>query len=335
MGDSNKEESGLDSELRQEPETVNNEPEVIEVDITDENTPTIENSNTEEPADYTSADSSVIKEKSHKKFHKGDIVRYIIMGIAICVFIFAAVQIVRIVRSYKKAQNIYNDIDNKVYSTEDNTGAVAPSDPEINDKYPGINAYAHVDFKELKAINDRIVGWVDVPSVGISYPVVQGDDNDYYLNHTVTGDENWSGAIFLDHRNSPLMDDVHSFIYGHHMQDNSMFASLLEYDSKDFYDKQAENNNNYFYIYLENKIQVYQIFNVCDVTYDSNPETFTIASSYSLESYLADIDKVKLYDTGVTADATDHVVTLYTCQNGSANPERHMVHGKLIATIDQ
>ena len=328
MGDSNKEGSGLDSELRQQPETANTEPEVTAFK---ENTPTTENSNTEEPADATSADSSVIK----KKIRKGDIIRYIIMGIAICVFIFAAIQIVRIVRSYKKAQNIYNNIDNKVYSTEDNSGAVSPSDSATNDKYPGINAYAHIDFDKLKAINERIAGWIDVPSVGISYPVVQGDDNDYYLNHTVTGEENWSGAIFLDYRNSPLIDDFHTFIYGHHMQDNSMFASLLEYDSKDFFDKQAADNNNYFYIYLENKVQVYQIFNVCDVTYDSNPETFIIASERTIEKYLADIDKLKLYDTGVTAEASDHIVTLYTCQNGSANPERHMVHGKLIATIDQ
>ena len=75
MGDSNKEGSGLDSELRQQPETVNTEPEVTAFT---ENTPTTENSNTEEPADVTSADSSVIK----KKIRKGDIIRYIIMGIA-------------------------------------------------------------------------------------------------------------------------------------------------------------------------------------------------------------------------------------------------------------
>ena len=78
MGDSNKEGSGLDSELRQQPETANNEPEVTAFT---ENTPTTENSNTEEPADITSADSSVIK----KKIHKGDIIRYIIMGVAMCI----------------------------------------------------------------------------------------------------------------------------------------------------------------------------------------------------------------------------------------------------------
>ena len=277
-------------------------------------------------------DSSTKKRNTRK----GDIIRYIIMGVAVCVFIFAAVQIIRIFRNYKKAQDIYDDINNKVYSTEDNTDVVAPSDSAINEKYPGINAYAHINFSELKAINPRISGWIDVPSVGISYAVVQGDDNDYYLNHTITGEQNWSGAIFLDYRNSPLFDDVHTFIYGHHMQDNSMFASLLEYDSKDFYDKQAANNNNYFYIYLENKVQVYQIFNVGDVTFENNSETFIISTRSTLEKYLADIDKVKLYDTGITADpATDQIVTLYTCQNSSANPERHMVHGKLIATIDK
>lgn len=271
---------------------------------------------------------------SGKKRSKGDIVRYIIMAVAACVFVFAAVQIVRIVRNYKHSQDIYNDIESQAYATQDDSDNVAPTDPAINEEYPGINANARIDFEVLKSINSQVVGWVEVPSVGISYPVVQGEDNDYYLDHAFNDEFSWSGAIFLDWRNSPSFDDPHTVIYGHHMNDGSMFASLLEYDSEDFYREQAENNNNYFYIYLENEVQVYQIFSVCDVTFDDNRDTFRLVSdSFSLQDYLDAINAVKLYDTGITADTDDIVTTLYTCQNGSSNPERHMVHGKLITTI--
>ncbi len=297
-----------------------------------------------EPAENSGGDSGDSSAdgsgSNNSKRSKGDIIRYIIMGVAICVFIFAAVQIVRIIRNYKRAQDIYDDINKQAYSTETGSDSTSPAiDPSVSEEYPGINASAQINFDVLKEINDDVRGWIDVPSVGISYPIVQSTDNEYYLDHAFNDEFSWSGAIFLDWKNSATIDDPHNFIYGHHMNDGSMFASLLEYDSEDFYKQQAENNNNYFYIYLEDKIMVYQIFSVCDVTFDDNVDTFRVVratdTAFTLQDYLVAIDDVKLYDTGITADADDIITTLYTCQNGSSNPERHMVHGKLIATIDK
>jgi len=83
-----------------------------------------------------------------------------------------------------------------------------------------------IDWAALRAINPDVVGWIEVPGTTISYPIVQGTDNDHYLYHTFTGARNASGAIFLDHRDSP---DFHSraMIYGHNVRNGSMFAPLL------------------------------------------------------------------------------------------------------------
>lgn len=298
---------------------------VEEISLDEESSSSIELMPIEEP------------EPPKKKTSVSNIVRYIIMGVALCVFAFAAVQIVRIVLSYKHAQNIYEDINNQAYHTEAESDNVSPTvDPGTDEKYPGIDASARIDFDVLKGINADVRGWIDVPSLGVSYPIVQGTDNDYYLDHAFNNEFSWSGAIFLDWKNSPTIDDPHNVIYGHHMNDGSMFAALLEYDSESFYQEQAENNNNYFYIYFEGSVEVYQIFSVCDVTFDENIDCFRMVdSSFTTQDYIDAIKAVELYDTGIEANADDTITTLYTCQNGSSDPVRHMVHGKLIATIEK
>ncbi len=87
----------------------------------------------------------------------------------------------------------------------------------------------HVDWDALLAANPDTVGWIYVPGTVINYPVVRGTDNDYYLVHDFDGDQGWLanyGAIFMDYRNNPDMTDQQYFIYGHHMNDGSMFADL-------------------------------------------------------------------------------------------------------------
>lgn len=267
---------------------------------------------------------------SRKKLKTSDIIRYVIMAIAACVFIFAAVNIGKIIYNYKHAQNIYKNIEDEAYSKGDETTSVIDND---GNEHTNISASAQINFDELKAINSRVVGWIEVPTAGISYPVVQGDDNDYYLSHAFNNEFSWSGAIFLNCANLPDLSDPRIIIYGHHMQDGSMFSGLLEYDEEKFFE--SHKDENYFYIYTEDSVKVYQIFSVCDVTYEEDPLIFQIGES---ETYMTDlldnIKSVELYDTGISADISDQIVSLYTCQNGGDDKVRHLVHGKLIVTLD-
>lgn len=81
-----------------------------------------------------------------------------------------------------------------------------------------------IDFNALAQTNPEVVGWIYVPGTNINYPVVQATDNSKYLNTLFDGTSNASGAIFLDYEDTaPGMVDQQTTIYGHHMNDGSMF----------------------------------------------------------------------------------------------------------------
>ena len=83
-----------------------------------------------------------------------------------------------------------------------------------------------VDWDGLFKENTDVVAWIDMPAAGISYPVMQADNNSYYLNHSVSGNLHASGSIFLECENSPDFTDANTIIYGHTMQDGTMFTPL-------------------------------------------------------------------------------------------------------------
>jgi sortase B len=92
-----------------------------------------------------------------------------------------------------------------------------------------------VDWDSLKAENSQIVAWIYVPDCEISFPVVQGEDNNYYLKHTTNGEYNERGAIFLDcEANSEFTDD-NSIIYGHSVEGGGMFSLLKNFADSDFF----------------------------------------------------------------------------------------------------
>ena len=94
-----------------------------------------------------------------------------------------------------------------------------------------------VDFETLQSEHPQIIGWIYGPDTPINYPIVQGEDNQYYVNHLVDGTPLGSGAIFLDFRNSPDLCDRNSLIYGHNMTNKSMFGSLRNYRTQSYYDE--------------------------------------------------------------------------------------------------
>lgn len=93
-----------------------------------------------------------------------------------------------------------------------------------------------VDFAALSRINPDIVGWLYCEGTQINYPVVQGSDDEYYLDHLFDGTENANGCLFLDSRVDVSFSSVHSIIYGHHMRSGAMFAALDGYKCQSFYE---------------------------------------------------------------------------------------------------
>lgn len=96
-----------------------------------------------------------------------------------------------------------------------------------------------VDWQALLAANPDTVAWIYMPGTAINYPVVRGQDNEHYLTYDFDGSAGWLanyGAIFMDYRNDPYWTDQLYFIYGHHMNDGSMFADLVKLEDQSRFD---------------------------------------------------------------------------------------------------
>lgn len=98
------------------------------------------------------------------------------------------------------------------------------------------NSEDRLSYEELKKINPDLIGWVDVYGTKIDYPIVQGRDNDEYLNKTVLGKFSTIGSIFLDASNEKDFSDFQNILYGHFMAERKMFGDLELFKDKEFFD---------------------------------------------------------------------------------------------------
>lgn len=90
-------------------------------------------------------------------------------------------------------------------------------------------------FEELQEINPDVLGWITIYDTNIDYPVVKGEDNDFYLNHGPTRDPEGSGSIFMHFRNSRKFTDFNTILFGHHMTEHKMFSDLDLFLKEDFW----------------------------------------------------------------------------------------------------
>lgn len=224
-------------------------------------------------------------------------------------FCFSGFQLFRIFYGYHKGDQEYDNLKEIGISADAGTG-------EESTRYT-------VDFEELWKVNEDIIAWIrfDEPSI-ISYPVVQGKDNQEYLDKTISGYPNTYGAIFLNVSNNKDMTDKNSVIYGHRMNSKSMFGKLEEYQDEEFYRSYP-----YFYIYTpDGKELKYQIFAVGEVNDTSDAYQTVFENDEAFQSFLAFSKEHSFYDTGVEVPSDAKVVTLSTCTKAN-NEERLIVQG--------
>lgn len=137
----------------------------------------------------------------------------------------------------REQQNLISGyIQNPDTTDEENTESTTDEPEEETDP----NMERIVDFQNLQQINPEILAWITVPGTPIDYPVALGEDNSYYLNHTVTGESNILGSIFATAGTD--FEESHIILYGHNMASGKMFGSLKKYHDKDF-------RNTYPYVY--------------------------------------------------------------------------------------
>lgn len=253
-----------------------------------------------------------------KKVQKGkrDIKSTIVFAIALIIFVYALVRLGMIFWEYAKGQQSYKKLEDFTSSTQIGKGGDLPED-------------FSVDFEALKEINPDVVGWIRFENMDISYPIVHGTDNDYYLTHSFDKQEIKCGSIFMEAENAADFSDDNTFIYGHNMKDKSMFAKLNQFKDEQIYKENPE-----FLIYTESGIYRYSIFScyVAEISWDSF--TYQFANEKAYGAWLETVKDRSLYDTGIVPKQEQKTVTLMTCTS-AGDDYRFLVHGTLTEIINQ
>ncbi len=198
------------------------------------------------------------------------------------------------------------------------------SEEEKPEEWENTPELPEIDFRALQAVNPQIVGWIYSPDTVINYPVVKGDDNEYYLHHLADGTWNSSGCPFMDVNNRTDLYDDNTVIYAHHMQNGTMFAGITWYADQSYYDAHPV-------MYLITKESIYRIepFSGYTTTMDSSAYMLTFVTRHEYADWLREISAKSDFRTSMKLSTSDHIITLSTCAY-SFQDARYVLHGKAI-----
>jgi len=207
---------------------------------------------------------------------------------------------------------------------------------DIYKKYPNINfpSGMQAKFADLYAMNQDLIGWIRIPGLGIDYPVVQAQDDNYYLKRDFRKQASAYGTVFLSSKNQYKEDlDLNTVIYGHAMRrDKQMFSRLHDYkDSSTFVQNPIIEFNTLFANY---KFKVYCVFLTNGSSAQDNGYIFdytfpNLASVESFAGFVAEANQRKLYSTGTDILPTDKIICLSTCSYEFDNA-RFVVVGRML-----
>lgn len=265
------------------------------------------------------------RQNSKKPKKKGDIVLTLALIVAVAVFCFAAYNLFHIYTEYKKGTDEYNYIEQMAVTERD-----PESTEEASNTEQGLQPPFDVDFAALQGVNPDVVGWIYIEALdGISYPVVQGEDNEEYLHTTYENNYNFAGTIFIDYENSRDFTDCNTLVYGHNMKNGSMFGRLKNFSE----DQTTYEKSKYFWIFTPEKDYRYEIISAYTTGVNSDTYTLFKGPGDEFQEYL---DTIKGYSEIETDDTEltikDRIVTLSTCTGNDAT--RYVVQGRLADSVD-
>lgn len=188
--------------------------------------------------------------------------------------------------------------------------------------------FYQVDFTKLKKKNSDTVAYIHIDSTNINYPIVQTDNNDYYLTHAFDKTNNSAGWVYMDYRNSfdPLSDNL--IIYGHGRIDNTVFGSLKKTLTKEW---QSKKENFIVNISTPNNNYLYQIFSIYTIEEESYYLRSKFGTSEEKQEWINTmVQRNIVSEVATSVNESDKILTLSTCYNDDGI--RLVVQAKLIKT---
>lgn len=244
------------------------------------------------------------------------ILQRIITVLLAIIFIVSFYQYSTYYLAQKKRQEAYQNIRETVIKPTQEDDSFPASQDETESSL-------HIDFESLTAINPDVWAWIYLEDTDISYPVVQGTDNEYYLNHLITGEYNIAGSIFLDYENHRDLSNKNSILYGHHVDDGSMFSDLHLYKNQAFYDSHPA-----YELITANMVYQVEIFAGYVANTSQSAWRLDFQSDEEYRSWIREIKNQSFFISSVTPEAQDKVITLSTC-SFEYDDARFVLHGVL------
>lgn len=273
------------------------------------------------------------EEKDKKSTKK--IILTILILVCVGIVIFSVYKIVSTQMNYKKAQNEYSSL--RGYTTPADTSNENSNDTDADsfDEEQGSKTHGQevqsrkqqkapitVDHEALLAQNPDYVGWLYIGALNVSYPIMKGEDDEYYLHRTFEKSYLFAGSLFINSEASRDFSDPHTLIYGHNMKDGSMFGTLRKLADESLYVSDP-----YFWVltpYGDFRYRIFSMYTCLDTA-----DTYTLFSGHGeiVVDYIDAMKAKSAVDCGsISYDENSKVVTLSTCVHAEGR-ERFVVQG--------
>lgn len=176
---------------------------------------------------------------------------------------------------------------------------------------PVAEALSQTTFAALTEKNSDTIGWIYMPGTEINYPIVQTDDNNFYLNHTF--EKLWNGtigSIYMDYRNDPTLEDFHTIIYGHNLSGGSMFSDLNKFLTDSDYWKE---HKSLYIATIGGKVYRYDVYAACEADVTGHTYRLGLEDDTGRQAYISYCINQSAIRPGIIPQADDKVLTLSTC----------------------
>ena len=229
--------------------------------------------------------------------------------ISMIIGVISILKIVSINKEYERAKDVYSEVSDR-YVIEINDETV---DIPVVEESEDVETPSFIwDYESAHSQYPDIVGYIYQDNTEfLSYPVLQGETNDTYLRHLITGEYNIAGSIFADSGYPYALEGNYCVVYGHNMKNHSMFGSLLCYRDPEYY-----KGHESFDIYVKDRHYRYMVYAVCTSPVDGDIFTYTFDSEESFIKLFEDLRERSDFtiDDGLgPVTAEDHFICLTTC----------------------
>ena len=205
--------------------------------------------------------------------------------------------------------------------------APAPVEEDPFSKEPleeSLSFLLETDLDELRQTNPDVLGWIHIPDSELNYPLLQGEDNQTYLNRAWDGTRNSAGSIYLECKSSPDFSDFNTIIYGHRMNNTTMFGSLRNYKDQEYLDSHP-----YVYVVMDDEVRRYAIFSAYMAPVVSNTYRLYVEEEEIKQVVLDHGMTSSVLDSEVVPTVEDQIITLSTCTDTGNYDYRWVVQAVL------